>query len=530
MGCQESNNDITKYYRNLEEIGSGVFTTVYKGRKIKTNELRAIKVIKLNKLKDSIFAYGYENPEKKLEEYIDGYINECENMKICSNINSVELYEYFYDENNFVIIMELCDSNLLQLLLKKNKEGFSVKEIYEILKQLNNAFKKMEENKIIHRDLKLENILIKYEDDNKYIVKLADYGGSKRLDSLSKNYCYSNFGTFIYMAPEILKGKRYNYQCDFWSLGVIIYRLKFVKSLFRGQTEYALINNIDDFDNNIIKKTGNEDLDDLMKKLLEKNYIKRLTWDEYFNHPFFHSIPNKIILIYYKKSEKDLLNKDNNIFGNKFVDNNKNNIELKINGIKIELVDKYNLEYGENKIELIIKNKICNFENMFYDCISLKNIERLKYLDVSNGNNFSGMFHGCDSLSDIKPLKNWDVSNGNNFSRMFFGCKLLSDIKALKNWNFSNGKKFSEMFNKCESLLNIKRLENWNPSNGNDFSEMLNNFLSIKPLEIKDKKLKKENKVNIIKDNYKNTNDTDGLIDNQIRNSVLIVIIILIMI
>ena len=427
-----------KYYDNLVIIGNGAFTIVYKGREIKTNELRAIKVIQLDKLKGYIFTISKEDEdrEKKYKEYIDRYINECENMKICSNINSVKYYEYFKDENNFVIIMELCDCNLLQLLIKKNTEGFDIKEIYEIMKQLNNGLKIMKENKIIHRDLKLENILIKYEDNNKYIIKLADYGSSKRLNSLSKNYCNTNVGTLIYMAPEILKGEKFNYKCDLWSIGIIIYILKFTKSLFNGQTENALIKNINEFNNNIINKTGNEELDDLIKRLLEKDYEKRLNWDEYFNHAFFKYFSNKINLIYYKKEVKDDENRDNNIFGFQFVENNKNNIELKINGIKSELVKKYELKYGENNIEIIIKNKITNFKYMFYNCISLKNIEGLKYLEVSNGNNFSYMFYKCKSLSDIKGLENWNVSNGNNFSYMFGLCDSLSDIKPLDNGMF----------------------------------------------------------------------------------------------
>ena len=283
------NHGYNKTFCDLVGIGSGQYTIVYKGREIKTNELRAIKVIQLDKLKENILSYleEDEDPEKKLKEYIDGYINECENMKLCSNINSVKYYEYFNDGKNFAIIMELCDCNLSQLLYKKNAEGFSVKEISEIMKQLNNALQIMTKNKIIHRDLKLENILIKYEDNNKYIIKIADYGSSKRLNSLSKNYCNSNVGTLIYMAPEILKGEKYNYKCDLWSIGVIIYRLKFVKSPFNGQTETALIHNINDFNNNKIRKTGNEELDDLIKRLLEKDYRKRINWDEYFNHPFF---------------------------------------------------------------------------------------------------------------------------------------------------------------------------------------------------------------------------------------------------
>ena len=131
------NQDYTQYYDNLEEIGRGKLSFVYKGREIKTNELRAIKVIHLDILKENIFFDSNEdkNVEQKLKEYIDEYINVCENMKICSNLNSVKYYEYFNDGNIFVIIMELCDCNILQLFLKRNEEGFSIKEIYEIMKQ-----------------------------------------------------------------------------------------------------------------------------------------------------------------------------------------------------------------------------------------------------------------------------------------------------------------------------------------------------------------------------------------------------------
>ena len=67
------------------------------------------------------------------------------------------------------------------------------------------------------------------------------------------------------------------------------------------------------------------------------------------------------------------------IFGDSFVENNKDNIELIINGEKTELINKYKLRKGENNIILIIKNKIDNLSNMFYKCKSLKNIDGLKY-------------------------------------------------------------------------------------------------------------------------------------------------------
>ena len=327
-----SSNDYTKYYDNLVVIGNGAYGVVYKGREIETNELRAIKVIHFDKLKESILLTETEaettDPQIKFNETINEYQKAGEIMKDCSNINSVKFYKYFKDENSIVSIMELWESNLLKKKKKKGTEGFSIKEIYEILKQLNNAFQTMKEKKIIHRDLKLENILMKYEDKNKFIIKLADYGTSKRLDSLSKNYCNSTVGTLVYMSPEILKREKYNYKCDLWSIGVIIYRLKFVKSPFSGQSETALINNINNFNNKSLKKTGNEKLDDLIIKLLEKDYEKRLSWDEYFDHPFFELYAIKINLIYYKKEEKDSLGRDNNIFGAKFVENNKYKIKL----------------------------------------------------------------------------------------------------------------------------------------------------------------------------------------------------------
>ena len=111
---------------------------------------------------------------------------------------------------------------------------------------------------------------------------------------------------------------------------------------------------------------------------------------------------NLINLVYEKKSNWHR-KIDNNIFGEKFVENNKNNIELKINGKNIgRLTSKFKLEKGINNIQILIINKITNLEHMFDNCANLINIEDLKYLEVKDVNNFSFMFNGCSSLSDIK--------------------------------------------------------------------------------------------------------------------------------
>ena len=81
------------------------------------------------------------------------------------------------------------------------------------------------------------------------------------------------------MAPEILEGKEYNYKCDLWSIGIIMYKLYFGKSPFMATKGVGLIKNIKDYDKGKIKisKTGNEELDDLIKKLLVKDPSKRLS-------------------------------------------------------------------------------------------------------------------------------------------------------------------------------------------------------------------------------------------------------------
>ena len=79
--------------------------------------------------------------------------------------------------------MELCDCNLNEIIKTKN---LNAEEIKEILKQLNNVFKIMNKNSIIHRNIKPENILIKKLENNKYLYKLTDYGFSKFLTQSHK--------------------------------------------------------------------------------------------------------------------------------------------------------------------------------------------------------------------------------------------------------------------------------------------------------------------------------------------------------
>ena len=206
---ERANKNYEEYYEVIKAIGSGALGIVYEGKEKGKDELKAIKVIDLERVTESLInQYSGEDLKKHLDLCLKGFISEFEIMKLCSNCeNSVKCYEYFKNEDNFVIIMELCDNNLSKYLTQRMIDcgkGLNSEEILEIMKQINKEFKVMEENNITQRDLKLENILIKYLDkENKiFKVKLSDYGCSKRLSSLSsKNYRNSINGTVPYMAP-----------------------------------------------------------------------------------------------------------------------------------------------------------------------------------------------------------------------------------------------------------------------------------------------------------------------------------------
>ena len=144
-----------------KKIGSGSFGDVYSGKIKSTGEKIAIKRLK----KEILYKYG--------NYLISAFWKEIDSMKKCECEYSVRLIKNFETKNNFNIVMELCDSDLLNILNSRSKP-FSSEELKEIFLQLNNVFKIMSKNNIIHRDLKLGNILIKYTDETKkkFIPKL----------------------------------------------------------------------------------------------------------------------------------------------------------------------------------------------------------------------------------------------------------------------------------------------------------------------------------------------------------------------
>ena len=295
--------------------------------------------------------------------------------------------------------------------------------------------------------------------------ELRNYDEMRTKDALIYNQLGKSFNSndYVYKSMNLFK--------------YILNKLNAIHSKITSQKNYNLNNLIEVLKYNI----SNPSIDEISKviaqelDIIEKyftNVAKGFKKEEI-------KYKNEINIKYMTQNEGS-----QKIFGEEFVNNNINNINLIINGKKSPLIEWYYLKKGENNVTICIKNTLTNLSYMFSYCDTLYNFDELKYLNTKNVTNFSGMFQST-KISNIQALENWDTSKSENFSSMFNYCELLTSINALKNWNVSKVKDFSYMFNECSSLKDIKPLENWNVSNGKSLHSMLAlcSFSDLTPLK-----------------------------------------------
>ncbi|CAH2983084.1 unnamed protein product [Chilo suppressalis] len=209
-------------------LGSGSFGIVVLWKHQKTQERLAIKTCK----------WGEELTDKHKERWT----KEVEILKTYHNPNIVgtkplppELEEGLHSVNPSklpILCMEFCaGGNLRQHLnLAESCNGLREVQVRQILKDMGNALQFLHSNKITHRDVKPENIVIHVlENENgiqgrkKVVYKLIDLGYAKEIDSNS--VCASFVGTLQYLAPEIFYSKTYSNSVDFWSFGLLAFEV-----------------------------------------------------------------------------------------------------------------------------------------------------------------------------------------------------------------------------------------------------------------------------------------------------------------
>ena len=201
-----------KEYYPVEIIGAGSFGLVVNVIKIKTKQKMAVKIIDKN---NSNLDSEYLNKEVKI-------LNSLDDPRI------MKIYDILDNADYFFIFMELIEGgNLKDLIIKryldKNVYLFRDSECSQIMKGVFEALNYLHKNNIIHRDIKPENILFKNKDDLNSVI-LCDFGLSYQMKE-NENSTTGLCGTTIYMAPEVILKKKYDYMIDSFSAGIVLYIL-----------------------------------------------------------------------------------------------------------------------------------------------------------------------------------------------------------------------------------------------------------------------------------------------------------------
>uniref|UniRef100_A0A3Q1MSH3 Serine/threonine-protein kinase 33 n=1 Tax=Bos taurus TaxID=9913 RepID=A0A3Q1MSH3_BOVIN len=169
---------------------------------------------------------------------------EVDILKSVKHEHIIHLEQVFETPKKMYLVMELCEDGELKEILER-KGHFSENETRWIIQSLASAIAYLHNKDIVHRDLKLENIMVKssFIDANNEMnlnIKVTDFGLAVKKHGRSEVMLQTTCGTPIYMAPEVINAHDYSQQCDIWSIGVIMYILLCGKAPFMASSEEKL--------------------------------------------------------------------------------------------------------------------------------------------------------------------------------------------------------------------------------------------------------------------------------------------------
>lgn len=153
--------------------------------------------------------------------------------------------------------------------------------------------------------------------------------------------------------------------------------------------------------------------------------------------------------------------KEVKILGNKFIENNNENVKISINnGELVKMCSHVNSKYvvnGEIRIKFFAKNKdlLRDLSGMFVECKLIKSIIGLENVVNKNVVDMSYMFQGCELLTDVPNMSKWDTSSVRNMKAMFYRCKSIKDVDAIYTLNTTRVDNMESMFANCKSLKKI---------------------------------------------------------------------------
>lgn len=247
------------------KIGSGRFGDVYLGREIHSKYKVALKVM----LKTEI-------QKAKLEHQIKREINIQQKI---DHPNIISLFGHFEDSLRIYLILEYASKgDLFNIITLSSDNILSENKVKVYVHQLVKGVVYLRLHNVMHRDLKLENLLI----DENDVLKISDFGWAAKGKDERTTLC----GTLDYLSPEIVVGKSYDHSIDVWAIGILIYEMLAGYPPFISNTyadTYRKISNVEiDFPKSFSKKVIN-----LLKKILVKNPQNRITPEDILKHIWF---------------------------------------------------------------------------------------------------------------------------------------------------------------------------------------------------------------------------------------------------
>lgn len=206
-------------YEIIMKIGSGGMADVYKAKDRVLNRLVAIKVLKQEYSTDATFV-------KKFRV-------EAQSAAGLSHPNIVNVYDVGEDDGVYFIVMELVQGITLKNYIDM-KGKLDIREALNISVQIASGLSAAHENRIIHRDIKPQNIIMSR--DGK--VKVTDFGIAKVADSTTVTTTAA--GTVHYISPEQARGGYSDERSDIYSLGITMYEMVTGRVPFEGETNVAV--------------------------------------------------------------------------------------------------------------------------------------------------------------------------------------------------------------------------------------------------------------------------------------------------
>ncbi|XP_067105073.1 serine/threonine-protein kinase ULK3 isoform X2 [Osmerus mordax] len=249
-----------------ERLGSGTYATVYKAySKGDSREVVAVKVVS----KKSLNKASMEN-----------LLTEIEILKTVRHPHIVQLKDFQWDSENIYLILEWCSGGDLSRFIR-SRRLLPERVARRFLQQIACALQFLHERNICHLDLKPQNILLCGS-----VLKLADFGFAQYMSPWDEQSVLR--GSPLYMAPEMVCRQQYDSRVDLWSVGVILYEALFGRAPFASKSYTELEEKIRSNKPIELPAGGrvSRDCRDLLQRLLERDPDARLTFSQFFSHPF----------------------------------------------------------------------------------------------------------------------------------------------------------------------------------------------------------------------------------------------------